>query len=165
MDPRDLQSHKAVLKRLVSTPEFKPMKKGKLPKPFKTMGGPRLHTTGLCDVSTSHSVIFIWRDGETLQDSMFLAWMFCKLQNGDISPLFEMHLHPSHKGLHGKTPCKTESNYTNRQLPGAPEFDLNPRSKPILDPRDAADRVILITRFCQICGISIGEDDGLFGSW
>lgn len=163
MEPYHLIDHKRVKKRLASLPAFKPMKKGKFPKPFKTMGGgTRTFSTELIDVSDTHCVIFIWRDGEELTDSMFLAWLLCKLSNGDLSPLFEMHLHPSHKGLHVKIPCKTDLDYTNRQLPGAPEFDLKMRRT--LDPREQNDREILIAEFCKRCGIATGDENSLWNS-
>lgn len=162
MNPKDLAAHKKFEKRLKTLPQFKQMKKGKLPKPFKTMGGLRLYSTEIIDVSDAHCVIFIWRDGEEITDSIFLAWLFCKLANGDLSPIFEMHLHPSHKGLHAKTPCLTELNYTNRQLPGAPELDLKTQSE--YDPRDPDDRTILINIFCDRCGIKIGDEDNLWNS-
>ena len=160
MTPHELVAHKKSEKRLADLPAFKPMKKGKLPKPFKTMGGPRLFATDIIDVSDTHCVIFIWRDGEELTDSMFLAWLMCKLSSGQLSPLFELHLHPSHKGLHVKTPCKTELNYTDRQLPGAPELDLH--MERMLDPRDDGDRHLLIAEFCNRCGIQLGSKDNLW---
>lgn len=160
MDARDLLAHKKSPKRLATMPHFKPLKKGKLPKPFKTMGGSRLFSTDIIDVSDTHSVIFIWRDGSELTDTMFLAWMLCKLNNGDFSPLYEFHFHPSHKGMHAKIPCRTQFNYTNRQLPGAPEFNLHSANIP--DPRTACDRGILIVRFCKACGIDLGDEQNLW---
>ncbi|MFZ6732050.1 hypothetical protein ACO0LG_09035 [Undibacterium sp. Ji42W] len=162
MEPSDLLEHKHSHKRLASQPQFKPMKKGKFPKPFKTMGGMRLHSTDLIDVSDTHCVIFIWRDGDELIDSLFLGWLMCKLRSGELSPLFEMHLHPSHKGLHVKMPCKTDLDYTSRQLPGAPEFDL--KFQRMLDPRSEKDREILIADFCKRCGIEIGDENSLWNS-
>jgi hypothetical protein len=160
MKPNELAAHKKSEKRLNELPIFKAMKKGKLPKPFKAMGGARLFATDLIDVSETHCVIFIWRDGPELTDSMFLGWLMCKLHGGQLSPLFELHLHPSHKGLHIKTPCKTQLNYTDRQLPGAPELDL--KMPKMLDPREERDRHILIAEFCRRCGIKIGDKESLW---
>ena len=164
MKPKDLREHKKALKLLDSSPEFKQMKRGKFPKPFKTMGSPRLFTTGLLNVSDTHCVIFIWRDGPEITDSLFLGYLFCKLNNSDLYPLFEFHLHPSHKSIHGKTPCNTESNYTNRQLPGAPELKIASKVARQLDPRSESDRAILIGDFCDSCGITIGKKNGLWNS-
>ena len=164
MNPKDLLAHKKTEKRLESVPAFKPMKKGKLPKPFRAMGGKRLFATELLEVSDTHWAIFIWRDGPEITDSLFLGYLFCKLSNGDLSPLFEFHLHPSHKGIHGKTPCNTELNYTNRQLPGAPELNLKSQVERQLDPRNESDRLILIDNFCNACGITIGQKNDLWNS-
>ena len=160
MNKKELSDHKAFPKRLSEKPAFKAMKKGKLPKPFKTMGGPRLHSTELISVSDSHIIIFIWRDGQTLTDTAFLAWMFCRLHNDNLYPIFEMHYHPSHKGLHCKLPCKTDLDYTNRQLPQAPELYLHVQSG--LDPRVELDREKLILKFCTSCGISVGNANELW---
>jgi hypothetical protein len=40
MTPRDLKAHKTAPKHLKEIPVFKPQKRNKLPKPFKTLGGP-----------------------------------------------------------------------------------------------------------------------------
>jgi hypothetical protein len=78
------------------------------------------------------------------------------MPRGDIYPLFELHYHPSHKGLHCKLPCNTSSDYTNCLLPGAPELDLKlPRR---FDPRAATDRAALIVFFCNAVGITISND-------
>ena len=101
-----------------------------------------------------------WRDGELKTDSAFFAWLLCQLNDEVLYPLFELHCHPSHKGLHAKLPCKTEFNYEGRQLPGAPELALS--SADGLDPRNEADRQKLINRFCQACGITMGLSGGLW---
>lgn len=160
MNKKDILDHKVFVKKLPDKPTFKAMKKGRLPKPFKSMGSNRLFTSDFIEVSDSHSIIFIWRNGEELTDRAFYAWMFCKLQNKDLYPLFEMHYHPSHKGVHCKVPCKTELDYTNRQLPSAPELDLKVNQN--LDPRVEIDRDKLILKFCKSCGISVGNDDELW---
>lgn len=88
MTPKELADHKAVPKRLAGLPQFKSIKRGKLPKPLHKLGGPRLQATDLIAVSDSHSVVFIWRDGELLTDSAFFAYLFCTLGDGSLYPLF-----------------------------------------------------------------------------
>ena len=100
MDARELRSQKRQAKRLTAQPAFKSLKRNKLPKPFKTMGGSRLFATDLIDVSASHQLIFVWRDGPLLTDRSFYGWLLKKLCGGALYPLLEMHWHPSHKGLH-----------------------------------------------------------------
>lgn len=152
MTPKELAQHKATAKQLLGAPVFKPLKRNKLPKPLHKMGSARLMSTDLLTVSDTHRAVLMWRDGETLQDSAFMAWLFCALENQSLYPLFELHFHPSHKGVHCKMPCKTESDYTNRQLPGAPELDLLTIEG--LDPRVDADRQKLTLQFCMVCGIT-----------
>ena len=158
MTPRDLRDHKKTLKTLSVIPVFKPVKRKKLEKPFDRMGGPRVHSTGLLNVSDSHVAIFFWKDGTLLTDTAFIAYLMCRLGNGKMSPVFEFHWHPSHKGFHCKTPCKTEFDYTDRMLPGAPELNLRTNTK--LDPREDVGRLQLIHVFCKACGITIqGKPD------
>lgn len=157
MTPKALAQHKAAPKQLIGTPEFKKLKRGKLPKPLHKMGGPRFMSTDLLSVSDTHRIVLMWRDGETLQDSSFFAWMFCVLQNQSLYPLFELHFHPSHKGVHCKLPCNTESDYTNRQLPGAPELELSTVEG--LDPRIEVDRYQLTLQFCDACGITLASKE------
>ena len=159
MTPKELADHKAVSKRLVSVVAFKSLKRGKYPKPLHKVGGPRMQSTDLIEVSDTHRVVFIWRDGELRTDSAFFGYLFCILGTGELSPLFEMHFHPSHKGLHVKLPCKTESDYTSRMLPGAPELALSVRHD--IDPRLEKDRDVLIDRFCGSCGIAMGSVGGI----
>jgi hypothetical protein len=161
MSPKELASHKAAPKRLSSLPDFKIMKRGKLPKPLHKMGGARIQATELISVSDTHNVFFAWRDGEIRTDSAFYAYLFCILGNGDLSPLFILHLHPSHKDVHAKLPCNTENNYTNRELPGAPELALS-TDRENLDPRRSDDRLHLIECFCKACGITMGTEGGLW---
>jgi hypothetical protein len=157
MQPRALRDQKTSPKRLESDPAFKLMKRGKLPKPFAKMGGSRLYTTELVDVSETHQVIFIWRDGELLTDRAFFAWLLKRTHNGSLYPLAELHWHPSHKGIHMKTPCHAEVDYTNRQLPGAVELDV--RTVSMYDPREESDRRYLIAAFCKKVGITLGPKD------
>ena len=160
MTPAELAQHKAAPKRLARTLAFKPMKRGKWPKPFHKMNSPRVRATEVTAVSDTHRVMFLWRDGELKTDSVFLAWLFCELDEEVLFPLFEMHFHPSHKGLHAKLPCKTDTNYEGRQLVQAPELTLS--SIDGLEPLSEADRQQLINRFCQACGITMGEGGGLW---
>jgi hypothetical protein len=153
MNPKDLAAHKHVDKFLPELPKFKKLTKDKLPKPFNRMGRPGLQTSELMPVSDEHRVLFLWRDGPERTDRSFFAYLLCVLQNGDLYPLFEMHYHPSHKGLHCKLPCKTTSDYRNRLLPGAPELDL--KSHQDFDPRSKHDREALITLFCNAVGVRI----------
>ncbi|MCW2313970.1 hypothetical protein [Rhodoferax antarcticus] len=163
MTPAELTQHKAAPKRLASAPAFTKLKRGKLPKPFNKMGGgERWHSTGEIKVSESHRIFAFWRDGEELTDRAFFAWLMCELQNGGLYPLFEFHYHPSHKGVHAKLPCKTELDYTNRQLPQAPEFELACPGE--IDPRTEEGRLRLMHRFCQACGIAQGREGGLWNS-
>ncbi|MYM34894.1 hypothetical protein GTP38_11140 [Duganella sp. FT94W] len=160
MLPKELKSQKLQEKRLAQIPAFKPMKKGKLPKPFNKMGGPRLSCTGLVNVSLSHQVIFVWKDGEIFSDRAFFGWLMKKVGSTDLYPLLEMHWHPSHKGLHIKTPCNTDFDYSNRQLPSAPELDI--RAAKAYDPQLEDDRLRLVERFCQVAGIELGAPEGLW---
>lgn len=161
MTPQDLADHKAAPKRLASAPTFHKAKVGpKLPKPFHTMRGPRLYATGELEVSDSHCVFFFWRDGELLTDRAFFAWLMCKLAGGQLYPLFELHYHPSHKGLHAKLPCNTTIDYTARQLPQAPELQL--KTQRAYDPANPEDRLVLINQFCQACGIQTGQGGDLW---
>jgi hypothetical protein len=161
MSPQELAAHKALPKRLASLPSFKPMKRGKLPKPLHKMGGSRIQATELLPVSDTHNAFFAWRDGEIRTDSAFYAYLFCVLGDGAMSPLFVLHLHPSHKEIHAKLPCKTENDYTNRELPGAPELKLSTH-RDNLDPRKSIDREHLIECFCNACGITMGAEGGLW---
>jgi len=156
MTPQELVLHKIAPKQLRGMPAFKPLKRNKLPKPLHKMGSARILSTELLEVSDTHRVVLMWRDGETLQDAAFMAWLFCVLENQSLSPLFELHFHPSHKGVHCKLPCKTSVDYTSRQLPGAPELRLLTAEG--LDPRVEIDRHKLTLQFCQACGITLASE-------
>lgn len=156
MTPQELAFHKTAPKQLRGMPAFKPLKRNKLPKPLHKMGSARIMSTELLAVSDTHRVVLMWRDGETRQDSAFMAWLFFELENRSLWPLFELHFHPSHKGVHCKLPCKTNNNYTNRQLPGAPELKLLTAEG--LDPRVEIDRHKLTLQFCQACGITLASE-------
>lgn len=157
MTPRDLKAHKDATKSLREIPVFKRQLRNKLPKPFKGLGGPRVEATGMLDVSDDHVLLMYWRDGPILTDRAFYGHLFCKLADKSISPIFEFHWHPSHKGLHCKTPCRTTSDFTNRTLPGAPELAIKTRQT--LDPRRAEDRLKLVILCCDACGISLPDRD------
>ena len=160
MTPVELAQHKTAPKRLACAPSFTKLKRGKLPKPFNKMGGDRFHSSGVLFVSDTHRVFAFWRDGETLTDRAFFAWLMCELENGDLYPLFEFHYHPSHKGVHAKLPCYTGLNYTNRQLPQAPELRMNCPGQ--TDPATEDGRLHLMDRFCRACGIAQGAEGGLW---
>lgn len=157
MKPHDLHAHKKAPKQLKAVPVFKPQARNKLPKPFKKLGGSRIESTGMMDVSADHVAFMYWRDGDILTDRSFFAYLFCRMANNDLSPLFEFHWHPNHKGFHCKTPCRTINDYTNRTLPGAIELALKTDSR--LDPKNHADRLKLVMYFCELCGIVLPDND------
>ena len=157
MTPKELIAHKTAPKHLDAIPVFKLQKRNKLPKPLKEVGGPRIESTGMINVSDNHVAIMYWRDGEIFTDRSFYGHLFCRLSNGSLSPVFEFHWHPSHKGIHCKTPCRTTNNYTDRMLPGAPELSL--KTERNLDPRIPDDRLKLVMDFCRSCGISLPDSD------
>jgi hypothetical protein len=150
VDKAALRQHKRATKELLVEPSFRPLKRKSLPKPFHKMGGGRAHSTGLIDVSDTHSVLFVYRTGDIRSDTSFYAYLMCKLRSGQLSPLMEFHYHPSHKDLHCKLPCRTTQDYTERLLPQAPELQLG---RCDLDPRAPDDRLELIWRFCAATGI------------
>jgi len=161
MTPRELREHKKTPKTLQDTPVFQPLKRGKLPKPFHTFGGPRVFATPLMDVSFDHSILIMYRDGALLADSAFYAYFMVKTGKG-YYPLLHFHWHPSHKGFHCKIPCSAKIDYDNRLLPGAPELAL--KTRPHLDPRNSDDRLRLAHAFCEICGITFGDRAALWES-
>lgn len=152
MTPKELREHKNASKHLPSVPEFKKIKRGKMPKPFHALGGARTWATALIDVSDIHCVLFYYRDGALLTDTSFFGHFICRTRNG-LYPLLNFHWHPSHKGFHCKIPCDAQIDYTNRMLPGAPELAL--KTFPTLDPRNEDDRLQLIHQFCTACGITL----------
>lgn len=153
----ELREHKRAPKRLDEWPAFKPAKRKKHPKPFDRIGGGRISCTGLIDVSDTHSVFFVAKDGEAFTDSAFYGYLMCRLSSGDLSPIFEFHWHPSHKGAHIKVPCRTFSDYTNRFLPGAPELNISMGGPH--DPRTDRGRKALMAEFCQNCGVDYGPPE------
>jgi len=153
MTPAELKEHKNAIKTLVGQPAFKPLKRGKLPRPFHRMGGSRYYATDIIELSDTYRAVFIYKDGPILSDTAFFGHMLCCLANKSLYPLFEFHWHPSHKGFHAKLPCRTDLDYTDRMLPGAPELRLT--TIPTLDPRSDKGRAALIETFCIACGISI----------
>ncbi len=155
MNPRDLKDHKSAPKQLSDVPQFKA--RARLKRPFKHVGGPRVSSTGILDVSSTHAILMYWRDGPVLTDRAFYGHLFCRLASGKTSPLFEFHWHPSHKGLHCKTPCKTENDYTDRNLPGAPELGITTKKQ--YDPKSPNDLKMLVMLFCKSCGISLPTSD------
>jgi hypothetical protein len=103
-----------------------------------------------------------WRDGELRTDSAFYAYLFCESEDKKLLPLLEFHFHPSHKGVHAKLPCETESSYVGRRLVQAPELSVMRFCK--LDPRLELDRAQLIENFCIVCGINMNREGDLWSS-
>jgi hypothetical protein len=159
MKRRTLVLHKKAGKALKHFPKFHLAKRGKLPKPLHQIGGARYQTTDLISVGSDYSVWFMWKDGETLAQTAFYAYLFTYVGGGNLYPLCHFHWHPSHKPLHIKTPCDSDLNYTGRGLPGCKELHLKNTGK-LHDPRIEQDRLQLIEVFCMACGIKFG-DDGL----
>lgn len=156
MLPRELRSHKNASKVLRAVPVFRKLKRGALPPPLHRMGGSRYESTGLLQLSDSHLVHFLARNGETLIDRQFFAHLFVKLADGSLSTLFEFHWHPSHKGFHCKTPCRNTVTFNNRLLRQSKELNLKTQAH--LDPWSANDRLKLVNMVCHICGINLNTD-------
>lgn len=154
MNPRDLRDHKRAAKVLTALPVFKAIKRNTLPKPFDQLGR-RSHAfaAGPIPVSTNHSLVFLYRSGEIFTDTSFYGYFACSLADGSFSLLMEFHWHPSHKGLHCKTPCRSKENYSGRLLAHAPELKLSPDCT--LDPRDDRQRLELIRLFCKACNVTM----------
>lgn len=156
MTPNELKTHKKHKKVLDSLPSFNALSKrgSKLPRPLDGLGRRKdVYVSGLIEVSNSHAVFFLYRDGQILTDRAFFGYLFCVLQNKSLNTLYEFHWHPSHKGIHCKLQCNTSLNYTGRLLVQAPELQLAPPSE--LDPAKEADRVKLVQMFCAKCGIHL----------
>jgi hypothetical protein len=154
MDEKQLLEHKRSSKRLSKQPLFKPLKRRTLPKPLHQVGGPRLHGTAMLPVGGNYEVCFIWRDGPLLADTAFYGWLFTCESKGRY-PLASLHYHPSHKPVHLLTPCRVDRDLTDRQLPGAMEFDISEEN---FDPRQEGDRLKMVVLFCKRCGIILGEE-------
>jgi len=153
MDQRVLRQHKREPKVLADIPTFSPLKKNTLPGQYRRLGRPRAHGSKLLPVSNSHSVFFIWRDGDIFTDRHFYGYLVDCLPGEKYRTLLEFHWHPSHKGFHCVTPCGSDVDYTGRMLTHCQELNLTTR--PHLDPAKDDDRLALIEFFCQICGIQI----------
>ena len=149
---REIKRQAKTLRRL----EFRPLRKGKLPRPFDKQGGARLSSTGLIEIASGMSVLFIVRDGVALERRAFYGYLMQQSAAG-LVPLAIMHYHPSHKGVHLLTNCGTDRDYTERLLPGAPEIAL--RTPEGLDPGSEQGRLRLVNDFCKRCGIRIAPDD------
>jgi hypothetical protein len=160
MKKRTLALHKRDLKILPDPPVFALMKRGKLPKPLHQIGGPRVRMTQLLQVAEQYSVWFMWKDGETVEQTAFYAYLFRHVGESNLYPLCHFHWHPSHKPLHIKTPCGSDLNYTNRSLPSSNELHLKPYDKRY-DPRIEQDRLQLVEVFCRACGIQFGKNRSL----
>jgi hypothetical protein len=152
MNRRELRDHKRAPKLLPKF-EFRPLKRGSLPKPLKEMGGPRLMATRLLDVGNGMKAVFLARTGDVIERKAFFAYLFEDAEAG-LTPLAILHYHPSHKGVHMIVRCETGREFAGRQLPGAPELAL--RSPRVYDPDDPRDRDDLILAFCRRCNIAVG---------
>lgn len=157
MTPKELQGHKLAPKTLGALPKFKELnrKNNSYPKPLDMLGRRKnAFASGLITLSDTHEAFFLYRSGDILTDTSFYGYVFCRLVNSSLYPLYEFHWHPSHKGLHCKLPCNTTLDYNGRLLKAAPELSLN--TDPTLDPRKEKDREKLISLFCESCGIQQG---------
>lgn len=160
MTPKELAAHKSSFKTMNKYPTFKPLtkKNNGFPKPLDALGRRKgAQASGLIKVSGTHSIFFLFRDGEILTDRAFYGYLFCHLQNNDLSTIFEFHWHPSHKGLHCKLPCRTSLSYVGRLLVNAPELSIN-MSQPH-NPAEETGRQALIRLFCKACGVTITISD------
>lgn len=157
MNRQQLLAQKRKPKRLCEV-EFKALRKPSLPKPFDKIGGPRIQYSGLIDVADDSVVLFVARDGETLERRAFYAYWLLRTASG-LLPLVILHYHPSHKGVHLLTNCRDDRDYTERQLPGAPELAL--KTPADIDPGAQEGRLRLVNLFCERCGIRLGPDHQL----
>jgi|SRR5882724_8003805 len=153
MDRKELRKLKILPKRL-GLFQFKPLKKGSLPDPWKKFGGPRLASTGLIEVGNEMCVLFVTRNGETRDRRAFYGYLYRKVSTG-LEPVFIMHYHPSHKGIHILANCESPIDYVHRQLPGAIELHLKGTKQ--LDP--IGDQFQLVNIFCERFGIKIQPAD------
>lgn len=157
MEQKLLKKHKLASKRLLHVPAYKPLRRGRLPRPLEKMGGGRMFATDLLSVGESYRLCFAWRDGVLLADTAFFAWLF-EAGNEGLYPLAILHYHPSHKPVHMLTPCRDGRDFLNRQLPGVIEFKI---AKERFDPRQDTDRQRMAAIFCERCGIAMGQAGGL----
>lgn len=135
--------------------QFRPCRRGSLPKPLDKIGGPRISATKVIQVSRDLCIVFLARTGETLDRRAFYGYLFQETHRG-LLPLAILHYHPSHKGLHMLLNCEMNRDYTQRQLPGAPELAI--KTPAGLDPTNARDQVHLVNIFCDRVGIRMGPD-------
>lgn len=137
--------------------EFRSLRRGKLPRPFDKLGGPRLTSSGLIEVAAGLSVLFLVRDGDAPERRAFFGHLM-QHSAGGLVPLVIMHYHPSHKGIHLLANCEVARDFTERLLPGAPELAL--RTPGGIDLASEQGRLRLVNEFCVRCGIRIAPDDG-----
>ena len=106
-------------------------------------------------ILTGWSGIVLYFLGSAFREEEISAW------GGKLGlfPLAALHYHPSHKPVHLLTPCRDDRNFTNRQLPGVPEFVVSGES---FDPRQISDRQRLVALFCHRCGVTLGASGDLF---
>lgn len=148
-----LKEHKKAAKLLEKVPMFRPVRRGRLQRPFHRLGGPSVLVSGVIPVAPDYVVLLFYKDGNILTDTHFYGYLLYRAAPNDLYPLFEFHWHPGHKGFHCKTPCQDERDFTNRTLPGVVELSMKTQQ---LDPRTDAHRTELIRIFCSACGIRLG---------
>jgi len=156
MQKQQLGSLKNQAKHLTAV-QFRTFKRGGLPRPLDKVGGKRYLAAGPEKVADDLLVIFLVRNGETLERRAFYAYLFQNDPSGGLLPLANLHYHPSHKGIHIVLNCQTDRDYLDRLLPGAPELALD--TPPGLNPANDTDRLQLVNIFCSRCGITMGEGE------
>lgn len=159
MRKQELGSLKHQAKRLTAI-QFRPLKRGGLPRPLDKMGGKRLLVAGPAQVADNLLVIFLVRDGDTLERRAFFAHLFQDgLPSGGCSRSRFCIIIPATKGYVSciMLNCQTDRDYLDRLLPGAPELALDTPQG--LNPANATDRLQLVSIFCRCCGITLGEGE------
>ena len=155
MDARDLMAAKRAAK-VIRHVTFKPLKRGKLTRPFDKLGGARLTYAGPLELGSGYTALFLARDGDTLERRAFYGYLLQR-HGPDWLPLAALHYHPSHKGVHLVLNCGQLPDYTGRLLPGAPELAL--RTACAYDPGADQGRLQLVHLFCTRLNIRLAPDD------
>lgn len=156
MEPQRLRAAQRAPK-VIRQVTFRPLKRGKLPRPFDKTGGPRLSYAGPLALGAGYSALFLVRSGATRERRAFYGYLLQDQPGADWVPLAALHYHPSHKGLHLVVNCGDLPDFTGRLLPGAPELAL--RTARAYDPDDAQGRLQLIQVFCDRLNIRLAPDD------
>ena len=152
MNPRQLAEFKNMKKTMEPNPSFHQGTHSKsYPKPLNRFKSSSM-VSDLIYVADKQVVLFAYKQSELLIDCKFYAY-WGTLIDGKFTPIMIVHYHPSHKGMHAKVPCKTDRDYTSRELPGAPELQIHKDKLP--DMRTERGINELITLFCKSAGIMI----------